>query len=170
MRRLGPAFVLVAAVTGLATPAQANSQTADTPRDAHLVVSDSTVAAGASITLSGDGVRPGATVTVTFGRVAPGLGPSVPTAAALKQLVGLVGAARGGVVLARTTARPDGSWQSTVTIPRRTDPGLYAHTALSGAAILGVATVRVVAAWAGRVGRLSFITTDVLPAWWPGLR
>jgi hypothetical protein len=161
MRRVVSALALTAALTLMATPA--NAQDYPPSADEGLTVSESTVTPGESITVSGDGAQPGATVTITLTRVSSSLGTGHQVVAAGPALARLVAASRplaqGAVTLGRTTAEDDGSFSVTVTIPSSTDPGVYTLSAISGGEVLSVATIRVVAASGG----LPFTGTDVVP-------
>jgi LPXTG cell wall anchor motif len=163
MRKLVSAVTVAAGLTLLATAA--NAQTYPPGTTQGLTVSQSTVAAGGTITVSGDGAQPGATVTITLTKSSSALGGRHAVAAA-PGLARLVAASRplaqSGVVLGRTTADDDGEFSITVTIPASTAPGVYTLAAISGGEVLSAATIRVVAA-AGDDGDLPFTGADIAP-------
>jgi hypothetical protein len=161
MRKFVSALAIAAGLALLATPVHAQPYP---PTSGGLTVSESTVSPGDTMVVSGEGAEPGATVTITLSRSSSSLGAGKPVVAAGPALARLVAATRpvaqGGVTLGRTTAAADGSFRITVTIPLSTEPGIYTLTASSGGEVLGVVTLRVVAA---STGGLPFTGTDVGP-------
>jgi 5'-nucleotidase len=147
MRKLVSAISVAAGLTLLATAA--NAQTYPPGGNQGLTVSQSTVAPGGTVTVSGDGASPGATVTITLTKSSSALGGRHAVAAApglARLLAATRPLAQSGVVLGRTTADDDGAFSITVTIPAGTAPGVYTLAATSGGDVLSVATLRVVAA------------------------
>jgi membrane anchored protein len=164
MRKLVSALTVAAGLTLLAGPAHAQSYP---PQSEGLTVSESTLSAGESFTVSGDGAKPGATVAFTFTltRSSSALGASRRVVAAGPGLARTVAAVRpqaqSSVSLGSTTANADGEFSARLTIPANTDPGVYTLTASSGGEVLAVVTIRVVAA--SSAGGLPFTGTDVGP-------
>jgi 5'-nucleotidase len=168
MRRLLSALAIAAGLTLLASPAHAQPYP---PTTSGLTVSQSTVRAGESIVVTGEGAEPGATVVITMSRVsALGLRAGARAVAAGPSMARMLAAVRplaqGAVVLGRTTAADDGSFRATVTIPIDTAPGIYTLSATSGGEVLGVVTLRVLAAAGAEdddAGALPFTGSDVAP-------
>jgi hypothetical protein len=176
MRKFVSALVSAAGLTLLAGPAFAQPYPPTTPSTRppggpssttdELTVSDTTVAPGESVTVSGDGAEPGAIVTFTLRRLSSALGGSRALAAGpglAAVAAGLRPQAQGWMSLGSTTADAEGEYSATLTMPSSTDPGVYTLTASSGGEVLDVATIRVAAATAGVVGGLAFTGGNVLP-------
>jgi hypothetical protein len=162
MRKVVSALAIAAGLALLASPAHAQYP----PDTEGLTVSESTVRPGESIVVAGDGAEPGATVTITLSQSSSSsLGRGTKVVAAGPALARLVAASRplaqGSVTLGSTTANADGSFRTTVTIPLSTEPGVYTLTASSGGDVLGVVTIRVVAA--SGAGGLPFTGGNVVP-------
>lgn len=167
MRKLVSAVGIAAGLTLVAAPAFAQTTTTVYPRlQKPLTISESALVPGESFTVSGDGAEPGATVTFTLRRSSSALGGN-RALAATPRLVALTAAirpqAQSAVSLGSTTANADGEFSATLRIPAGTDPGVYTVTASSGGDVLGVVTVRVLAATIGGLGDLPFTGGNVLP-------
>jgi hypothetical protein len=159
MRKLVSALAITAGLTLLGAPAYA--QDYPPASDEGLTVSESTVRAGETITVSGDGAEPGATVTFRLVRSSSALGASRVLLAGPRLAALVRPQAQSSVSLGSTTADDDGSFSATLTIPSTTDAGTYTLIASSGGEVLATATIRVLAA-AG-TGALPFTGTDVAP-------
>jgi hypothetical protein len=167
MRKLVSAVAIAAGLTLVAGPAFAQTTTTIYPRlQKPLTISESTLVPGQSFTVAGDGAKPGAIVTFTLRRSSSALGAN-RALAATPRLVALAAAirpqAQSAVPLGSTTANGDGEFSATLRIPAGTDPGVYTLTASSGGDVLGVVTIRVLAATAGGLGDLPFTGGNVLP-------
>jgi hypothetical protein len=161
MRKLVSALAITAGLTLLAAPAYAQE---DYPPDSDegLTVSESTVAPGETITISGDGADPGATVTFRLVKSSSSaLGANRVILAGPRLAAHVRPQAQSSVSLGSTTAADDGSFSATLTIPSGLDDGTYTLIASSGGEVLATATVRVLAA-AG-TGALPFTGSDVAP-------
>jgi hypothetical protein len=161
MRRFVSAVLITAGLTLLAAPAHAQPYP---PAPSGLTVSESTVSAGESFTISGSGAKAGATVTFTLSRSSSALGAGNRAVAAGPGLARALAAVRpqaqSSRILGSTTANGDGEFSATLTIPTDTEPGVYTVTASSGGEVLAVVTIRVVAA---SIGGLPFTGSDVGP-------
>jgi membrane anchored protein len=159
MRKLVSALAITAGLTLLAAPAWAQD---DYPPDSEqgLTVSESTVAPGETITVSGDGAEPGATVVFRLTRSSAALGASHALMAGPRLAALVRPQAQSSVGLGSTTADADGSFSATLTIPSNTAEGTYTLTATSGGVVLATATIVVDAAGGGA---LPFTGSDVAP-------
>jgi LPXTG cell wall anchor motif len=160
MRKLVSALAITAGFTLLAAPAYAQD---DYPpaTDASLTVSESTVAPGDTITISGDGAEPGATVVFKLTRSSSALGGSRVLAAGPTLAAHVRPQAQSSVTLGSTTADDDGSFSATLTIPSTLDDGVYTLTATSGGEVLATVTIRVEAD--ETTGGLPFTGSNVGP-------
>jgi LPXTG-motif cell wall-anchored protein len=159
MRKFVSALAITAGLTLLGAPAYA--QDYPPASDEGLTVSESTVRAGETITVSGDGAEPGATVTFRLVKSSSALGASKVLLAGSRLAALVRPQAQSSVSLGSTTADDDGSFSATLTIPSTTDAGTYTLIASSGGEVLSTATIRVLAA-AG-TGALPFTGADVAP-------
>jgi hypothetical protein len=167
MRKLVSAVAIAAGLTLVAGPAFAQTATTEYPPEGQqLSISESTLVPGESFTVAGERAEPGATVTFTLRRSSSALGGN-RALAATPRLVALTAVirpqAQSAVTLGSTTANGDGEFSATLRIPAGTDPGVYTLTASSGGDVLGVVTVRVLAATAGGLRDLPFTGGNVLP-------
>jgi hypothetical protein len=167
MRKLVSAVAIAAGLTLVAGPALAQTTTTyPPPQNPPMTISESALVPGERFTVSGEGAEPGATVTFTLRRSSSALGGN-RALAATPRLVALMAAirpqAQGAVSLGSTTANADGEFSARLRIPAGTDPGAYMLTASSGGDVLGVVTVRVLAASTGGLGDLPFTGGNVLP-------
>jgi hypothetical protein len=141
MRRPVSAALLAVCLALLASPAGAQPYP---PATGGLALSDSTVAPGEPVTLTGSGAAPGSTVTVTLAGVT-------------------------GVDPIRTEAGPDGAYEVLVRLPAGLTPGSYTIVATSSRGVLGTAILRVRVSVGGGtglsrgIGGLPFTGADVLP-------
>jgi len=144
MRKLVSALAIAAALTLLAIPASAQEDYPPSSSDS-LTVSESTVAPGESITISGDGAEPGATVAFKLTKSSSALGVGRVVLAGQRLAALVRPQAQSSVSLGSTTADSDGSFSATLTIPSGLDDGTYTLTATSGGVVLATATIQVAA-------------------------
>jgi hypothetical protein len=158
MRKFVSALAVAVGLTLLAAPAYAQPYDEET---SELTVSESTVAPGGTITISGDGADPGATVVFRLTRSSSALGASRAVLAGPRLGALIRPQAQGTITLGTTVAEADGSFSATLRIPSGLADGVYTITAVSGGEVLATATVRVVDGEV--VGGLPFTGSNVAP-------